>query len=600
VRVNEEDHVRILAAQRGQDLQGAFDQVCQVHQAIEESSQRMGGGFAYHDRLGYVTACPSNLGTCLHVSATARIPFVSAQTEFSKLCERLEVVARPVQSSAKLVGVMEISNKLRLGSSEVDQVNSVIVACRVLVELEAQLEGGEEVIWDDAIETFSPRKGDASMNTVACRSLFAGIETSGEVSKPLGEQVSTMVEPELPQKFSSIPGLGDEEYPGFPADVCPDIQPDLSKNFTLMAEVLKNDDSIYDELKRVTTENGVSLAKCIKTGIDNPGHPMIKTVGAVAGDAECYEIFKGFFDPLIKVSHRGGKFAEVGHTTDLDYTKVSNVSIDAEGTHVVMVRIRAQRNLAGLRMLPACSRDERREVERVCCKAFHELSGEYAGKYFPLRGSSSYLPGLSGGMTEQEENDLEAEGLLFCEPDAALVLSTGTGRHWPEARGIFHVPNCRLGLKLTAWINEEDHLRLISTDSGCDVRAAFQSFCMMEASLQEKIQQAGYDFAWNSKLGYLTACPSNLGSGIRAEVSCRLPFLTKQPGFKDFCRRWRLQVRGSANHDPGVWEVVNLDQLGPSEVEQINAVIEGTRKFVELEKRLEEGKSVDLSDDQGT
>jgi creatine kinase len=44
---------------------------------------------------------------------------------------------------------------------------------------------------------------------------------------------------------------------------------------------------------------GVNIGHCIKTGIDNPGHPMIKTVGMVAGDEESYTVFKDLFDPVI-------------------------------------------------------------------------------------------------------------------------------------------------------------------------------------------------------------------------------------------------------------------------------------------------------------
>ena len=45
----------------------------------------------------------------------------------------------------------------------------------------------------------------------------------------------------------------------------------------------------------MSTSLGVKFAHCIKTGVDNKGHPMIKTVGAVAGDEESYTLFKVFF-----------------------------------------------------------------------------------------------------------------------------------------------------------------------------------------------------------------------------------------------------------------------------------------------------------------
>ena len=58
-------------------------------------------------------------------------------------------------------------------------------------------------------------------------------------------------------------------------------------------------------LRGLRTKQGVTLAECIKTGMDNKGHPMIKTVGMTAGDEECYELFKDLFDPVIDIRHGG-------------------------------------------------------------------------------------------------------------------------------------------------------------------------------------------------------------------------------------------------------------------------------------------------------
>ena len=80
-------------------------------------------------------------------------------------------------------------------------------------------------------------------------------------------------------------GCGDAEYYWpeknalFPAESCPEVMPDLSQHNNIMAEVLRENPHIYDNLKHKKTGSGVTLAKCIKTGVDNKGHPMIKTCG---------------------------------------------------------------------------------------------------------------------------------------------------------------------------------------------------------------------------------------------------------------------------------------------------------------------------------
>ena len=56
---------------------------------------------------------------------------------------------------------------------------------------------------------------------------------------------TTSAEPEYRVDLSDIPGLGAEEYPGFPADVCPEEMPDLSRHHDLLADALKRDAALY-------------------------------------------------------------------------------------------------------------------------------------------------------------------------------------------------------------------------------------------------------------------------------------------------------------------------------------------------------------------
>lgn len=588
VRINEEDHVRMLYTQNGQDLKEVFARLCRAHAAIQDSMELSGYRFAHNQRLGYLAVCPSNAGSCLIVSVTLKLPLVGAQPEFRETCKQLGVVARwgSFVGVSKSEGVHDISNAERLGTSEVQQVERVILACRFFLELEERMENGEEIRWEDAFQRVSLTKDDPEP---------APFDWDAQLKEWQNELERLGLPREI--NFSHIPGLGSEEYPGFPADICPAQLPDLSRHFSLMSDVLKGDPSIYLELKDVRTRMGVPLAKCIKTGVDNAGHPMIKTVGAVAGDAESYDTFRKLFDPVIKVMHRGSRYAEDGHQTDLDDMKVSSEPLDPVGRYVLAVRVRTQRNLASLRMLPACSREERREAERVIWKALQELSGEFSGEYFPLRGSTSHSP-KPWGMTKEEEQALEQDGLLFHEPDAALILSSGTGRDWPEARGVFLCESSAQSQKLAAWINEEDHLRLLVTRPGSDLKAAFSCLSTTERVVRDAIRQEGYDYAWNERLGFLSACPSNLGTGLRAEVTCALPLLSTQQGFKQLGRRMKLQVRAAAGEwgpAAGAFDIGNIEKLGSSEVSQVNFVMEGVRLLVDLESRLESGEEFDLT-----
>jgi creatine kinase len=67
--------------------------------------------------------------------------------------------------------------------------------------------------------------------------------------------------------------------------------PDLRKHNNCMASHLTP--AIYAKLVDKATPNGYTLDQAIQTGVDNPGHPFIKTVGMVAGDEESYEVRAG-------------------------------------------------------------------------------------------------------------------------------------------------------------------------------------------------------------------------------------------------------------------------------------------------------------------
>ncbi|NXX73210.1 KCRU kinase, partial [Spizella passerina] len=120
---------------------------------------------------------------------------------------------------------------------------------------------------------------------------------------------------------------------------------------------------IYARLCDKATPNGWTLDQCIQTGVDNPGHPFIKTVGIVAGDEETYEVFADLFDPVIQERHNGYNPRTMKHVTDLDCTKIKFGQFDER--YVLSSRVRTGRSIRGLSLPPACTRAERREVEKV-------------------------------------------------------------------------------------------------------------------------------------------------------------------------------------------------------------------------------------------
>uniref|UniRef100_A0A8C9N1V6 Creatine kinase S-type, mitochondrial n=1 Tax=Serinus canaria TaxID=9135 RepID=A0A8C9N1V6_SERCA len=362
-----------------------------------------------------------------------------------------------------------------------------------------------------------------------------------------------------------MPGLTDSHSPALSprsADY-----PDLRKHNNCMAECLTP--GIYSRLRDKMTPNGYTLDQCIQTGVDNPGHPFIKTVGMVAGDEESYEVFAEIFDPVIKARHNGYDPRTMRHHTDLDASKSGTAlrhGVKAGGESCVSPHTRGQTS---------------RAVENVVVTALSGLRGDLSGKYYSLT-----------SMTEREQQQLIDDHFLFDKPVSPLLTCAGMARDWPDARGIWH-NNEKTFL---IWINEEDHTRVISMEKGGNMKRVFERFCRGLKEVERLIKERGWEFMWNERLGYVLTCPSNLGTGLRAGVHVKLPRLSKDPRFSKILENLRLQKRGTGGVDTAavadIYDISNLDRLGRSEVELVQIVIDGVNYLVDCEKKLERGQDI--------
>ena len=108
--------------------------------------------------------------------------------------------------------------------------------------------------------------------------------------------------------------------------------------------------------------------------------------------------------------------------------------------------------------------------------------------------------------------------LKFREGDRFLE-ACGLNRDWPSGRGIFLNKN----KTFLVWVNEEDMLRIISMQPGADIAAVFDRLSRACAAI-EKVAS----FRHNDHLGYISSCPSNLGTALRGSVHIRLPKLGRR------------------------------------------------------------------------
>lgn len=333
---------------------------------------------------------------------------------------------------------------------------------------------------------------------------------------------------------------------------------------------------MYERLFKKKTVNGVTVDKCIQPSVDNSG----RIIGLVAGDPESYDEFKELFDAVINEKHGGFSPSDKHPAPDLDSTKLVGGKFDEK--YVKSCRIRTGRSVKGFALPPSITRAERREVERIVVEALSGLSGDLAGKYYPLT-----------KMTKEEESQLIADHFLFQKPTGHLMVNSGAVRDWPDARGIWH-NNEKTFL---IWLNEEDQVRIISMQKGGDVTATFERFGRGLKEIEGLMKKKGHEWSWSERLGFLCTCPSNIGTGMRASVHIQLHKLSKDPRFEDIILGLRLQKRGTAGEHTeavdDIYDISNRARLKKSEREFVQLLIDGIHKLIDMEKRLEEGKSID-------
>lgn len=134
--VNEEDHLRIQVMHSGLDLTGAWEQIDRIDTLISEQVV-----FAYHPRLGFLTACPTNVGTGVRVSVMMHLPALVITRQIDKVFRSLQKISLAVrglygEGSQAMGDFYQISNQITLGKSESDLIKQVGDIVPVLIDYE--------------------------------------------------------------------------------------------------------------------------------------------------------------------------------------------------------------------------------------------------------------------------------------------------------------------------------------------------------------------------------------------------------------------------------------------------------------------------------
>jgi len=167
---------------------------------------------------------------------------------------------------------------------------------------------------------------------------------------------------------------------------------------------------------------------------------------------------------------------------------------------VISSRVRLARNLAGYKFLSRCSDSEKSEILSKLKQILMSL--DLGDKVF-------YISVDKASALDRHflvERHLISQHHAFGEGPRGVIIAKGES--------------------FTGMINEEDHLRLQVLEPGSQLSRCLERINKIDDMIEEKVE-----YAFSSSFGYLTACPTNLGTGIRVSVMLHLPAL-KMTGHK--------------------------------------------------------------------
>jgi len=245
---------------------------------------------------------------------------------------------------------------------------------------------------------------------------------------------------------------------------------------------------------------------------------------------------------------------------------------------VISSRIRLARNLAGYKFLSRCSTAEKSDILEKLKSTIMSL--ELGDKIFYI--SVDEAPVLDRHFLV--ERHLISRHHAFGKGPRGVIIAQ---------REFF-----------TAMINEEDHLRIQVLKGGLQLTGCASQINHIDDMIEQKL-----DYAFSPRYGYLTACPTNLGTGIRVSVMLHLPALKITGQIEKFfqaARDMSLAVRGLFGEGTEAagdfYQISNQATLGVSEADIVsqfeNAVIPEIVEYENVARNQLLSKKTDLLDDK--
>ena len=180
IMINEEDHIRIQAITKGLALEQTYDLVDKLDTLLDESLD-----FAFSEKLGYLTQCPTNLGTGMRASVMMHLPALTMTENINRVISSagslgIEVRGLYGEGTKAYGNLYQISNRITLGLSESQVIEKLTNVVNQIVDMETKArnmlkEKNYDVIADRLFRSYGTLKYARSVSSSEAKSLLSDV-----------------------------------------------------------------------------------------------------------------------------------------------------------------------------------------------------------------------------------------------------------------------------------------------------------------------------------------------------------------------------------------------------------------------------------------
>lgn len=230
IMVNEEDHLRIQSMVSGLRLEVAYERVLKIDKAIEGKY-----AYAFDERFGYLTACPTNVGTGLRASVMLHLPALTISGKITRLIRSIIQLGYSVrglygEGSEALGNIYQISNQRTMGTSEKDTIEQLTKIVEGIIAEERKSrqlllhndkEGLEDVLWRSygVLQNARRVNGKEALTKLSDIQLGVDLNILPQWGKDSFNELIAITRPNFLSKYAGNDNLTDIERDSYRAKV---------------------------------------------------------------------------------------------------------------------------------------------------------------------------------------------------------------------------------------------------------------------------------------------------------------------------------------------------------------------------------------------